>query len=58
MKVVKFDDPYKRKNIETCEELYNIDNHYTYITNLFHQIDFSYLEMALIQMVYNLYQIL
>ena len=42
MKVVKFDDPYKRKNIETCEELYNIDNHYTYITNLFHQIDFSY----------------
>ncbi len=42
MKVVKFDDPYKRKNIESCEELYNIDNHYTYITNLFHQIDFSY----------------
>lgn len=43
MKKIIFDNPYEKKNIiKDNDELYNIENHYSYIEKLYNNIDFSY----------------
>jgi hypothetical protein len=42
MKKIVFDDPYKRKNIYENEDLYNIENQYSYIKMIYENLDFSY----------------
>ena len=42
MRKIVFDDPFLKKTIHDDEELYNIQNHITYINNIYHNNDFSY----------------
>ena len=45
MKKIVFDDPYRRKNIydkEDENDLYDLAHQYTYISNIYNNIDFSF----------------
>ena len=45
MKKIIFDDPYLKKNIVNNDNLYNFNNHISYLYNIYHNIDFSYNNM-------------
>ncbi len=43
MKQINYDDPFLKKNINIeSDELYNIENHVKYISDIYYNIDFSY----------------